>query len=271
LKAHGIRGGVLVVDDSDKKRSKTTKKTAKAHKIKYKTTGDYINGQSIVFLLLVTDIITIPVGFALYEPDPEKTAWVKKIKAFKKLGCPKDKRPPESSKKPNYPTKSELALQLLRAFQQFHPIISIQCVLADALYGNAQFVNIASKIFNGVQVISQIRNNQNVRIQGRTLSVKEYFARYSAVPKQLAVRGSKEVAIIVNSARLVVCAHGVKCFVFALKYKGESEYRYLIESDLTWRTEDIELKMSEKHMVVRDLGRLEPSPSLKYRAINAET
>ena len=32
-----------------------------------------------------------------------------------------------------------------------------------------------------------------------------------------------------------------------------------------------ELKMSEKHMVDRDSGRLDPSPSLKHRAINAET
>lgn len=239
LESYGITGGELVLDDSEKRRSKVTKKIAKAHKIKDKTSGGYINGQSIIFLLLVTDIITIPVGFAFYEPDPAKTAWRKTIKELKKLGGPKDQRPAKPSPNPKYPTKWELAIKLLKEFKQFHPGVTIKCVLADALYGNAQFVNLASKIFDGIQVISQLHNNQNIKFRGRTLSVQEYFARYSAISKHLVIRGGKEVAIIFNSARLVVCAHGVKRFVVALKYEGESEYRYLVASDLVWRTEDI--------------------------------
>lgn len=239
LEKYGITSGELVIDDSEKERSKVTTKIAKAHKIKDKTTGGYINGQSIIFLLLVTDVITIPVGFMFYEPDPARTAWAKKIKALRKLKCPKEKRPQEPAQNPKYPKKWELALLLLKQFQEFHTTIFIKCILADALYGNAKFVNMASKLFNGVQVISQIHNNQNIRILGRTLSVKEYFARYAGVSKYLVVRGGKKVSVIVNSARLEVCAHGVKRFVVALKYDGESEYRYLIASNLSWRTEDI--------------------------------
>ena len=40
-------------------------------------------------------------------------------------------------------------------------------------------------------------------------------------------------------ARLHVCAHGKKRFVIALKYEGEQEYRYIVASDLSWRTRDI--------------------------------
>ena len=43
----------------------------------------------------------------------------------------------------------------------------------------------------------------------------------------------------VSSARLYVDAQGKKRFVVALKYEGETEYRYLMAADLTWRTEDI--------------------------------
>ena len=43
----------------------------------------------------------------------------------------------------------------------------------------------------------------------------------------------------ISSARLYVCSHKTKRFVVALKYEGETTYRYLIASDLTWRTLDI--------------------------------
>jgi len=40
-------------------------------------------------------------------------------------------------------------------------------------------------------------------------------------------------------ARLSVCAHGTKRFVIALKYEGEERSRYLVASDMSWRTPDI--------------------------------
>jgi hypothetical protein len=53
------------------------------------------------------------------------------------------------------------------------------------------------------------------------------------------IRGEKEVPVSVSSARLYVDAHHTKRFVIALKYEGESDYRYLVASDLSWRTVDI--------------------------------
>jgi hypothetical protein len=43
----------------------------------------------------------------------------------------------------------------------------------------------------------------------------------------------------VSRARVVVWAHRITRFVIALKYEGEDEYRYLVASDLSWRTLDI--------------------------------
>jgi len=91
LKRYGITSGSIGIDDTDKKRSKSTKKISKVHKIKDKSSGGYIMGQSLVFLVLITKKITIPVGFGFFEPDPELRAWKKqeyklKKKVFRK-GC----------------------------------------------------------------------------------------------------------------------------------------------------------------------------------------
>lgn len=51
LYKYWIIEGILVVDDSDKKRTKSTKRIYKAHKIKNKASGGYMNGQSIILLL----------------------------------------------------------------------------------------------------------------------------------------------------------------------------------------------------------------------------
>ena len=51
LKQYGITEGVLVTDDSDHKRSKRTKRIFKTHKLKDKSSGGYVNGQTIMLLL----------------------------------------------------------------------------------------------------------------------------------------------------------------------------------------------------------------------------
>lgn len=63
LATHRITSGTLVIDDSGKKRTKKTTRIPGTHKIKDKATGRYYNGQEVVFLVLVTDTVTIPVGF----------------------------------------------------------------------------------------------------------------------------------------------------------------------------------------------------------------
>jgi hypothetical protein len=239
LDRYGITEGVLVVDDSDKKRSKQTQRIYKTHKVKDKQSGGFINGQSFVLLLFVTPKVTMPVGVEFYMPDPALTAWNKEEKWLRKRGVPTKKRPAKPPKNPNYPTKPEIALRLLEEFHTAFPQLAVTCGLADNLYGTEVFLDKVSAIFGGVQVISQLRKNQKVRFQGKPLSVTTFFTRYPGVAQAIRIRGGEVVTVFVSSARLFVCAHGKKRFVIALKYEGEEEYRYLVASDLSWRTLDI--------------------------------
>ena len=239
LRRYGITQGSLELDDTDKKRSKVTRKIAYVHKLKDKASGGFIQGQCLVFLVLVTPQITFPVGFAFYMPDPALTAWYKEEKRLKKQGVPALQRPPKPPKNEAYPTKGELALGLLRSFRSHHPTVHIKNVNADALYGTEAFLDEASQLFDSTQVISQIRKNQKVRFRNRKISVEEYFTRYPGVWQEITLRGGKKVAVQVGSARLYLCAHHKKRFVIALQYEGEETYRYLVANDLTWRTVDI--------------------------------
>ncbi len=239
LRRYGITKGALALDDTDKKRSKSAKKISLVHKLKDKLSGGFINGQCIVFLVLVTPAITIPVGFKFYMPDPELTEWNKLNKKLKKQGVPPKERPPKPEKNEKYPTKQELALSLLEQFKHYHPYIKVQTILGDNLYGSGEFIDKASNIFDGVQTISKLRKDQNIRFKGKEQAIEKYFKNRKGTNFKIRIRGGKEVTVTVISARLHVCSHGKKRFVIALKYEGETEYRYLDASDLSWRTLDI--------------------------------
>lgn len=240
LQTYGINKGVLVLDETTNKRSKNTTTIAKTHKTKDKSTGGYCNGQEIVFLLLVTDKITIPVGFEFYTPNPELSKWRKEYKAQKNNGVPyKERRPKPASNERDYPPKNQLACSLVTKFIENFPDIKIQCLLADALYGNSKFFNQLQPLL-GVQIISQVRHNQKIRTKGKYVSIDEYFRRYSHGMKQmLPIRGGNTKITVIDGARLYLKAHGCKRFIVAIKYEGEEKYRYLVASDLTWRLTDI--------------------------------
>jgi hypothetical protein len=239
LATYEITKGGVVVDDSEKKRAKQTQRIYKAHKVKDKKSGGFINGQSVVLVLLVTPKVTLPVGVEFYMPDPTRTAWNQADKQLRKRGVSKKNRPAKPEKSPNYPTIPEIALRLLAEFQAAFPQLVIQGVLADNVYGTQAFLDRASAIFGGVQVIRKLRKNQTVRFQGQTMHVTTVFTRYPGVRQTIRIRGGDAVSVWVSSARVSVCAHETKRFVIALKYEGEETYRYLIASDLSWRTLDI--------------------------------
>src|SRR5216683_5653169 len=239
LRHHGLTSGSLVIDDTDNQRAKAAKALAHLYTLRDKESGGSIWGQSLVFLLLVTPKISIPVGFVFYQPAPELSAWYTKEKTLKKQNVPPKQRPPKPAPNPQYPTKQQLALRLLEEFKGHHPDIRIHCITADALYGTALFVDSASALFGGVQVLSQIRSNQNIRVGKRAQHVADYFATHPGTPHRICIRGGEEVVAMVSSARLYVCSHKTKRFVVAMKYEHEETYRYLIASDLTWRTLDI--------------------------------
>jgi hypothetical protein len=239
LRHHGITSGSLVIDDTDNPRSKSAKALAYLYKLRDKESGGYLWGQSLVFLLLVTPKISMPVGVVFYQPAPEISAWYKTDKALKKQGVPTKQRPRKPAPNPHYPTKEQLALRLLAAFKAQHPAVRIHSVMADALYGTATFVDGASALFSGVQVLSQIRSNQNIRVGKRDQHIADFFATHPGTLSSIRIRGGDEVVARVGSARLYVCSHKTKRFIVAIKYAEEETYRYLIASDLSWRTLDI--------------------------------
>src|SRR3989441_7212488 len=239
LQHHGITSGSLVIDDTDNQRSKSAKALAHLYKLRDKESGGYLWGQSLVFLVLVTPKISMPVGFVFSQPAPELSAWYKREKALKKQGVPKQQRPPNPVPNPHYPPKEQRALRLLETFKAQHPHIRVHCIMADALYGTATCVDGASALFGGVQVLSQIRSNQNIRVGKREQHVADYFATHPGTPHRIRIRGGEEVSAMVGSARLYVCSHKTKRFIVAIKYEEEETYRYLIASDLSWRTLDI--------------------------------
>jgi hypothetical protein len=112
LRHSGLTSGSLVIDDTDNKRSKSAQALAHLYKRRDKESGGYLWGQSLVFLLVVTPTISLPVGFAFYQPAPELSAWYKKEKALKKQGVATPQRPPKPPAHPAYPTKQQLALRL---------------------------------------------------------------------------------------------------------------------------------------------------------------
>src|SRR5437764_14541275 len=113
------------------------------------------------------------------------------------------------------------------------------CNVAVALYCTAPFVDGASALCGGVQVISQARSNQNIQVHQREQHLTDYFAAHPGTPQTIRIRGGDERVAMVRSARLYVCAHKTKRFIVAIKYEEEETYRYLMASDLTWRTLDI--------------------------------
>ena len=131
LKKYGITEGVLVLDDSNISRSKYTKKLYGLQKLKDKATGGYMRGQSLMLLLLVTDKVTIPVGFEFYQPDPGWLEWKKEDHRLRKLSIPKSQRPEEPKKEKAYPSKLVIAVNLVKSFRLHFSHLKIRAVLAD--------------------------------------------------------------------------------------------------------------------------------------------
>lgn len=238
LESFAIKEAVLLIDDTGKKRSKVTTRIPYVHYFKDKEGTGTIKGQEIVLIVLVTASVTIPVGYEFYQPDPAYTKWAKEDKRLKKSGVPSFQRPPKPAKNPKYPTKQEIALKLLKQFARDWTEVKVKVVLADALYGSAEFMYQASQVFK-TQIISQLRGNQKIRYRNQTWHLNDYFNSYLGTSQTISVRGLNQTEMIVGSARLYVEAQERKCFVVAIRYPNETSNRYLVATDLTWRTLDI--------------------------------
>lgn len=128
----------------------------------------------------------------------------------------KHERPSQPSFNPEFPKKTQLALLLLEEFRRYYPDIIIKCVLADALYGSEEFMSGASNIFGGVQVISQLRSNQNIHDRGTKKTIQDYFNKTNkGTDCIIRVRGGEEVNATVSSGRLKVDAPATKSVLWS--------------------------------------------------------
>ncbi|NGX34928.1 MAG: hypothetical protein K1060chlam1_01290, partial [Candidatus Anoxychlamydiales bacterium] len=210
------------------------------HRIKDKKYEGYFNGQNLIFLLLVTDRITFPIGFSFYEPDPALKKWKDKDQELKKQKVSKKERPVKPVKNNKYPSKLEIALDLLSAFFKNHPSLKIKCILADAFYGSADFVKKASEMQGGVQIISQIRSNQLIRNKrGLLVEVEQHFANEDRTLRRISIRGEKEEIIVLCTQKLWVAAHEEKRIIVAIRYENQKDFRYIIASDMSWQYIDV--------------------------------
>jgi hypothetical protein len=166
------------------------------------------------------------------------TEWKKNDEKLKKNKIPKSKRPKPPEKDPKFPTKIELALQMLEKFKKNFSDIKIQSIGADAAYGSTNFFKRCNKIFPNSQVISQLKSNQKVYFKNKIIEVSELFKRFSPVKQTLLLRGVSKI-VEMSSARVRVECHDKIQFIVALRYEGETEFRYIVASDLSWRASDI--------------------------------
>jgi hypothetical protein len=237
LERHGIYEGILVVDDKDIDRSKHTSRIDGVHKVKDKGTGGYKMAQTVVFLYLVTKKFSIPVGFAFYKPDPKWSEWLANDKRLRKQKIPKKERPEEPER--NWKKKHELALELMQKFKENIPTFNVVAVMADALYGHAEFINGVLELWKETQVISQLRKNQKVCCGKRRVTCREYFESYRGWEQEIKIRGRKLQTVLAGGGRLHVPSHKQKRFVIGLKYDGENEYRYLLAANLSWNMKHV--------------------------------
>lgn len=238
IESYGIKSGVLVIDDTDHERSKNTTEIAKTHKIRDKKRNGYFSGQNIIFLLLVSKDITVPVGFRLYEPDPAISAWRREDKRLRQKRVAKKYRPPMPERHPDYPTKITLSLELLEEFKSAFYDIKIKATIADTFYGCKEFVDGAAHITGQPQVLSQIKKTQLINVNGRYIQAQEFFRNYSGKTEETTLRFNDK-KIHYCCGKFKVKSHDKRLRIVALKYDNEEEYRFFIANDMTWRDIDI--------------------------------
>ena len=156
---------------------------------------------------------------------------------LKKAGIAAKDRPVEVIRRKEYLTKQEIAISLLNQFQSNFPEIQVSSANADALYGTKSFLEEAEKIYP--QIVSQLRGEQKVKVGNIEQTIAQYFSSCKPITKTFLIRGHKKQILTFMSAPLYVVAHEKKRCLIALKYEGETKFRYLVATDMTWRTDDI--------------------------------
>lgn len=235
LSTYGVRSGHLIFDDTDNERSKNAVYIHALGKQKDKKSGGYFLGQNILFMLLVTDKVTIPVGFMFYENDPDWLAWKKEDTRLVSKKVAKAHRSAEIERNFDlYPTKQTLSCQLAAQFKQYFPSFAVLSIMADCLYGTKEWAAAMSALYPKAQILSQLKSNQKIIVQNTEYSLSTYFKQRAPINSTTVIRGGKTVPIYYSSVIAKVKAHGTKRLIIAYKYQGEDEFRYVFATDMSW-------------------------------------
>jgi hypothetical protein len=137
-----------------------------------------------------------------------------------------------------YPSKKALALKLIQAFVSNFTDIEIKATIGDAFYNTKDFFDAVSRTTKQPKIISQIKSTQLINVGGQFKQVGEFFANFQGKTEIVQLR-SKDKLITFSSAKFKVKSHDKKLYLIVLKYGDESEYRYLIANDTTWRNIEV--------------------------------
>lgn len=127
-----------------------------------------------------------------YEPDPKQIAWRKEDARLKKKGVEKKYRPVAPSKDPAYPSKKELALNLLSNFSNTFSEVRVKAVDADTAYGTLDFMEEAAHITKQSQVISQIKKSQLIVVNNKEITVENFLKITKAIQRKYRYAVKKE-------------------------------------------------------------------------------
>ena len=246
----------LIIDDTDRPRCKIIKVISFVFKNFNKKTGGYFNCQNLVFLVLVCCKITIPIGFKFYKPSPKIKKWEKDDKEIRELNKQgyrengkKLKRPKKPSRSLDSPTRNQLAVQLIKEFREKFPKLIVMSCSFDAAYSSPETLKEIEKILPEAAVISEFACTILVSDKRRTTPIKDYFKSVPTQKITIQIRGGKKQNVEIKHARLFVPAHGRKYNIVALRYEGETDFRYIITSNLCWRAKDIVQVFSYRWLV----------------------
>ena len=235
LSTYNLGSGHLIFDDTDNERSKNAVHIHALGKQKDKKSGGYFLGQNILFMLLVTDKVTLPVGFKFYENDPTWLSWKKEDTRLVAKKVTKSHRPDEIARNFDvYPTKHKLSCQLAAQFKQHFPAFVVRSIMADCLYGTKEWTADMLALYPDAQMLSQLKSNQKIIYHNQEYSLATYFKQRAAISSTTVIRGGKTVPIYYSSVIAKVKAHGAKRLIIAYKYHGEDEFRYVFASDMSW-------------------------------------
>ena len=235
LSLYKQESGHIIFDDTDNERSKNAVSIHGLGKQKDKKSGGYFQGQNILYMVLVTAKVTIPIGFKFYENDPEWIKWKKEADRLAKKKVTKAHRPKELVRDmAKYPTKLSLSVQLAADFKAYFPDFVVLSIQGDCFYGTQDWTSGMAKIYPKAQILSQLKSNQIIKYQNKELSLNTYFSQRAAIESKTVIRGGKSVVIYYSSVVAYVKAHKAKRLIIAYKYQGETEYRYVFATNMSW-------------------------------------